>query len=305
MIQLYNLTKRFGQHVAVNGVSFCVDPGETMGLLGPNGAGKTTMMRMITGYMPPSDGKVVIDGMDMFAQPGEVKRRIGYLPEQPPVYMDLTVAEYLQFAARIRHVPPNHQKQRIDHVAERCGLTDKLGRLIGNLSKGYRQRVGLAQAMVHDPDILILDEPTVGLDPVQIIEIRELVRQLGQERTVILSSHIMQEITTICRKVAIINRGSLVAFDSIDNLSATMSRGQRLQLHVVRPEKIDLGRLERLHHVVSVELRDGGAITVHGEKSADIREAVSSEIQAMDAGLLEMKLVGLSLEEIFLQAISS
>lgn len=305
MIQIENLTKRFGQHIAVNGVSFSVGRGETMGLLGPNGAGKTTMMRMITGYLPPNDGRVVIDYLDMFDQPAEVKKRIGYLPEQPPVYMDLTVREYLDFAARIRAVPGNRIRQQIELVAERCGIADKLTRLIGNLSKGYRQRVGLAQALVHDPDILILDEPTVGLDPVQIIEIRELVRQLGRERTVILSSHIMQEITTICEKVAIINQGKLVAFDSIANLSAAMSDGQRLMLIVARPENVARERLLSLPHVVSVQQQKGGSFEILGEEGCDLRESLSRELYAMDAGLLELRLISLSLEEVFLKAITA
>lgn len=305
MIQLENLTKRFGQHLAVDGVSFCVERGETMGLLGPNGAGKTTMMRMITGYLPPSAGRVVIDSLDMFDQPEEVKRRIGYLPEQPPVYMDLTVREYLQFAGRIRLLPAKELKRRLEGVAERCGITDKLGRLIGNLSKGYRQRVGLAQALIHDPEILILDEPTVGLDPVQIIEIRELVRQLGRERTVILSSHIMQEITSICQKVAIINRGALVAYDTIANLSAAMSEGQRLLVTLARSGNVDCNRLCALPHVLSAELLPDGTLQVSGEASHDIREAIAREIQTMDAGLMELRQIDLTLEEIFLKTISS
>jgi ABC-2 type transport system ATP-binding protein len=305
MIQLENLTKRFGQHLAVDGVSFSVGRGETMGLLGPNGAGKTTMMRMITGYLPPNDGRVVIDDLDMYDQPREVKKRIGYLPEQPPVYMDLTVREYLDFAARIRGVPPGRIRQQIGQVAERCGIADKLGRLTGNLSKGYRQRVGLAQALIHDPDILILDEPTVGLDPVQIVEIRELVRQLGRERTVILSSHIMQEITTICEKVAIINQGRLVAFDSITNLSTAMSAGQRLVVVVARPDRLNCTKLAAVSHIRSVKDLGEGCIEIIGEAGFDLREKVSGEVQAMDAGLLELRLVGLTLEEVFLKAISS
>jgi ABC-2 type transport system ATP-binding protein len=305
MIQLENLTKRFGQHVAVNGVSFTVGRGETMGLLGPNGAGKTTMMRMITGYLPPNEGRVLIDDLDMFDQPSEVKKRIGYLPEQPPVYMDLTVREYLEFAARIRAVSGNRIRQQIELVADRCGISDKLGRLIGNLSKGYRQRVGLAQALVHDPDILILDEPTVGLDPVQIIEIRELVRQLGRERTVILSSHIMQEITTICEKVAIVNQGNLVAFDSITNLSSAMSDGQRILLTVARPENLLLEKLASLPHVMSVNRGADGVMEIHGQSGWDVRESLAREIYQADAGLLELRLVTLTLEEVFLKAITS
>ncbi|GAM10212.1 ATP-binding transport protein NatA [Geobacter sp. OR-1] len=305
MIQIENLTKRFGQHVAVNGISFTVGRGETMGLLGPNGAGKTTMMRMITGYLPPNDGRVVIDGLDMFDQPSEVKKRIGYLPEQPPVYMDLTVREYLEFAARIRALPGNRVKRQIELVVERCGISDKLGRLIGNLSKGYRQRVGLAQALVHNPDILILDEPTVGLDPVQIVEIRELVRELGRERTVILSSHIMQEITTICEKVAIINQGKLVAFDSIANLSSAMSGGQRLTAIVSRPGNVDRARLLSLPHLLSVESRPDGYLDILGERGWDVREPLARELYEMDSGLLELRLVSLTLEEVFLKAITS
>lgn len=305
MIRVENLTKRFGQHVAVKGVSLFVGKGETMGLLGPNGAGKTTMMRMITGYLPPSEGRVVIDDLDMFDQPSEVKKRIGYLPEQPPVYMDMTVREYLEFAARIRAVPGREIAARTSSVAERCGVSDKMKRLIGNLSKGYRQRVGLAQALVHDPDILVLDEPTVGLDPVQIIEIRELVRQLGRERTVILSSHIMQEITSICQKVAIINQGTLVAFDSIENLASSMSAGQRLKVRVARGEKVIPARLQSLPHVLSVQDNGEGLFELVGESPYDIREAVARELVTMDAGLLEMRLTALSLEEIFIKAISS
>lgn len=306
MIQIENLTKRFGQHVAVNGVTFSVSKGEAVGLLGPNGAGKTTIMRMITGYLPPSEGRVVIDDLDMFDQPNEVKKRIGYLPEQPPLYMDLTVREYLEFAARIRTVPSGELKGRIDQVCERCGISDKTGRLIGNLSKGYRQRVGLAQALVHDPEILILDEPTVGLDPVQIIEIRELVRQLGKERTVVLSSHIMQEVTSVCQKVVIINNGRLVAHDDIQRLSAAMGSGQqRILVKVARVEKVDPERLKALPHVISVFCHETGLVEVCAEGSSDVREQVGREIHLMDAGLLEMRLAAMTLEEIFLKAIST
>lgn len=305
MIQIENLTKRFGQHVAVNGITLKVAKGETLGLLGPNGAGKTTMMRMITGYLPPSDGRVLIDGLDMFDQPSEVKRRIGYLPEQPPVYLDMTVREYLLFAARIRGVAGSLLGERLAMVGERCGIGQMMGRLIGNLSKGYRQRVGLAQALIHDPDILILDEPTVGLDPAQIIEIRDLVRQLGHERTVIFSSHIMQEITSVCSRIAIIARGSLVANDTIGALSSAMERGQRVLVKVARPERLDQARLLALPHVVTVEKLDSGEIVVNGDTTGDVRESVAREVVAMDAGLQEIRLAGLTLEEVFLQAISS
>lgn len=304
MIQIDNLTKRFGQHVAVNGVSFTVGKGETLGLLGPNGAGKTTMMRMITGYLPPNDGRVLIDDLDMFDQPREVKKRIGYLPEQPPLYLDLTVREYLEFAARIRAVAGSRIRPRVETVAEQCGISHQLGRLTGNLSKGYRQRVGLAQALVHDPDILILDEPTVGLDPVQILEIRELIRHLGEERTVILSSHIMQEITAVCQKIAIINHGNLVTFDSIGNLSSN-GEGRKVLVTVARPEKVDWERLANLPHVGSISRLQNGMVEVFGDGGEDVREMLVRELYRMDAGLLELKLVRPTLEEIFVRAISS
>lgn len=305
MIQIENLTKRFGQHVAVNGVTLNITKGETLGLLGPNGAGKTTLMRMITGYLPPSDGRVLITGQDMFDQPSEVKRRIGYLPEQPPVYLDMTVHEYLLFAARIRGVEGSHLGERLATVGEQCGIGDMMGRLIGNLSKGYRQRVGLAQALIHDPDILILDEPTVGLDPAQIIEIRDLVRQLGQERTVVFSSHIMQEVTSVCSQIAIISHGSLVANDTIGALSSAMEQRQRVLVKVARPERLDFSRLMSLHNVVSVEKLENGEFVVIGGMSGDVREAVARESVAMDAGLQEIRLIGLTLEEVYLKAISS
>lgn len=304
MIVIENLTKRFGEHIAVNSVSFTADTGGTLGLLGPNGAGKTTIMRMMTGYLPPTEGRVVINGMDMFDQPEEVKRKIGYLPEQPPVYFDMTVNEYLSFAGRIRSVKKTELRDNIQRVAALCGISDKLGRLIGNLSKGYRQRVGLAQALVHDPEILILDEPTVGLDPRQIIEIRELIKDLGQERTVILSSHILQEITSICRKVVIINEGHLIAFDSIENLSKNLKQGQRLSLVVRHSERVDMNTLRKIPHLVSLHDAGGGAIAIEVEAGCDIRDEVSKLLLEMDAGLLEMKTESLTLEEIFLRVIT-
>lgn len=304
MIVIEKLTKRFGEHVAVNSVSFTADIGETLGLLGPNGAGKTTIMRMMTGYLPPTEGRVVINGMDMFDQPEEVKRKIGYLPEQPPVYMDMTVSEYLCFAGRIRGVKKDELRDNINRVAALCGISDKLGRLIGNLSKGYRQRVGLAQALVHDPEILILDEPTVGLDPRQIIEIRELIKDLGQERTVILSSHILQEITSICRKVVIINEGQLIAFDSIENLSKNLKQGQRLSLMVRHPERVDMNRLRELPHLASLHDAGGGVFAIGAEAGYDIRDEVSQLLLEMGTGLLEMKTESLTLEDIFLRVIT-
>jgi len=259
---------------------------------------------MMTGYLPPTDGRVVIDGLDMFDQPDKVKKRIGYLPEQPPVYHDMTVNEYLRFAGQIRGVKKPDLKGNVNRVAALCGISDKLGRLIGNLSKGYRQRVGLAQALVHDPDILILDEPTVGLDPKQIIEIRELIRSLGKERTVILSSHILQEVTSLCRKVAIINEGRLVAFDTIARLSEYLKRVQTLIVAVAYPERIDLAAIRAIRGVASAEQTGDGRLTVDALPDSDIRAGVAEKVIGMGAGLVEMKNETLTLEEIFLKVIT-
>jgi ABC-2 type transport system ATP-binding protein len=304
MIVVDNLTKRFGQHSAVQSVSFSVSEGETLGLLGPNGAGKTTVMRMMTGYLPPTEGRVVINDMDMFDQPNEIKKRIGYMPEHPPLYHEMTVREFLEFAGLLRGMEKASLRQSMERVAGMCGIADMLGRLIGNLSKGYRQRVGLAQALVHDPEILILDEPTVGLDPKQIIEIRELIRDLGRERTVVLSSHILYEVTSICQKVAIINEGKLLAYDTIDNLSDSLRSGQTLVVTLSRPDRVDIGMIRQLPHVVNVDKNSTSVIEIRAEAGHDIRDAVSRYLLESDAGLLEMKTETMSLEDIFLKVIT-
>lgn len=304
MITIESLTKVYGQHRAVDNVTLEVKRGETLGLLGPNGAGKTTIMRMLTGYIPPTSGRVVIDGLDMYDHPERIKRTIGYLPEHPPLYLDMTVSEYLSFTARIKGVDTARLKESVEHTAELCGISDKLGRLTGNLSKGYRQRVGLAQALVHEPKILVLDEPTVGLDPRQIIEIRELIKGLGGERTVILSSHILQEVTSICRSVAIINEGNLVAFDTMDNLSAAFEREQRLSIRVADRDALDLKALRALSHIVSVDLMPEGGLAIISEGGHDIRAGVSQAIATMGAGLLEMRTDTLTLEDIFLRVVT-
>ena len=304
MITIENLTKIFGQHEAVKSISFSIDKGETLGLLGPNGAGKTTTMRMITGYLPPTEGRVMINEMDMFDHPNEVKKQIGYLPEQPPLYLDMTVMEYLKFTAQIRGVRVSDIKNNVNHVAELCGITDKLGRLTGNLSKGYRQRVGLAQALVHDPKILILDEPTSGLDPRQIIEIRDLIKELGRERTVILSSHILQEVTSVCEKVAIINDGKLVAFDTIANLSHDLGKGQRIIVHVANMDKVNFDELSASSYVKMVEKVSDEIFEIEVESGYDIRETISTLLANMGAGILEMKTESMTLEDIFLKAVT-
>ncbi len=220
MIKVEGLTKRYGDVTAIEDISFQVEKGEIVGFLGPNGAGKTTTMRIITGFLPSTDGTATVAGHDIFEKPMEVKKRIGYLPEHPPVYADMTVTGYLKFVSKIKGVPRSARADAIDRMVERCGLKDVRKKIIGKLSKGYRQRVGLAQAMIHDPEVLILDEPTIGLDPKQIIEIRELVKSLAGEQTIILSTHILPEVTMICQRCLIIDRGRIVADDSLEALTA-------------------------------------------------------------------------------------
>src|SRR6185503_13375320 len=219
VIEVQHLTKRYGRVTAVHDVSFRVERGEILGFLGPNGAGKTTTMRILTGYMPATEGKAIVAGFDVFDQPIEAKRRTGYLPETPPLYPDMTVIEYLGFVARIKGVPPGERRQRVQQVMERTRVADMANRLCAKLSKGYRQRVGLAQALIHNPDVLILDEPTAGLDPKQIIETRELIKDLAGDHTVILSTHILPEVSQTCERVVIINAGRVVAIDTPDNLT--------------------------------------------------------------------------------------
>jgi ABC-2 type transport system ATP-binding protein len=224
MIEVANLTKRYGELVAVRGVSFTAAPGQILGFLGPNGAGKTTTMRIITGFMPATTGTVRVDGFDVFEQSSEVRRRIGYLPENPPLYNDMAVEPYLRFVAKLKGMSRSDIASAIEHVIETCGLTGVRERLLGHLSKGFRQRVGLAQALIHDPPVLVLDEPTIGLDPRQIIEIRSLIKGLGTgKRTVVLSTHILPEVSQVCDKVVIINEGHVVVEDSLANLTRTRS----------------------------------------------------------------------------------
>jgi ABC-2 type transport system ATP-binding protein len=232
MIQVEGLTKKYARHVAVNDISFSVDKGDIVGFLGPNGAGKTTTMRILTCFMPPTEGKATVAGFDVFENSFEVKKRIGYLPEAPPLYPEMNVRDYLTFVARLKNVPANEVKSRTEQVMERCSVADVKEKLISKLSKGYRQRVGLAQAIIHNPDVLILDEPTSGLDPKQITETRELIQSLAGEHTIILSTHILPEVEAVCRKVIIINKGRLVATDSVENLKSRAGVGNAVQIQV-------------------------------------------------------------------------
>lgn len=304
MIEIRNVTKKYGQHTAVDDVSMSVSAGETMGLLGPNGAGKTTLMRMITGYLPPTSGEVLVAGFDMYEQPDEVKKRVGYLPEHPPIYLDMTVKEYLGFAGEIHGLEGSALKEGIEKAADYCGISDKLGRLAGNLSKGYRQRVGLAQALIHDPEILILDEPTVGLDPRQVIEIRGLISGLGKNRTVLLSSHILQEVKAVCTSVAIIHNGRLLVTDRIDSLSERLGDRQSLFLRVAHRDRVNMAGLEAVQGVMRVKETGDGVFELSVSSDRDCREDISRAVVQMDAGLLELRSLSSSLEDIFLRVIA-
>jgi ABC-2 type transport system ATP-binding protein len=304
MIEVENLTKRYGRHTAVDGVSFKVMKGEILGFLGPNGAGKTTTMRILTCYLPPTEGKARVAGFDVFEEPLEVKRRVGYTPETPPLYPDMEVGDFLEFCARIKGVPKASRKQRLDDAMEKTRIADVRDRLIGRLSKGYRQRVGLAQAILGNPDVLILDEPTAGLDPKQIIETRELIRGLGGEHTIILSTHILPEVSMVCGRVVIINKGRVVAEDTPENLTHRL-RGAatlRLELRADASEALDV--LKTVPGVAAVRPRSAGAgvaaFELDPEPGSDIRPELARVVVARGYDLLALQQVGMSLEDIFL-----
>jgi len=305
MIEVAGLTKRYGPTLAVSDVSFEVRKGEVLGFLGPNGAGKTTTMRVITGYLPPSEGKVLVAGYDVVEEPLEAKRRTGYLPETPPVYPDMTVTEYLGFVARIKGVARKEMKTRISEVIERCAITDHQHRQIGKLSKGYRQRVGLAQALIHNPEVLILDEPTAGLDPKQIIETRELIRRLAGQHTIVLSTHILPEVSKTCDRVVVINQGKVVAVGTPDELTHRLQGYETVLLTVEGPAAEIIDKLQRVGGVNMVEPREAQdtrvMFEVHTEKGHDVRAELARAVVESRWNLLELKTSGLSLEDIFLK----
>lgn len=306
MIEVANLTKKYGDNVAVDHLSFRVEKGQIYGFLGPNGAGKSTTMNMITGYIAPTEGTVAIDGRDIQKEPEEARKRIGYLPEMPPLYMEMTVEEYLSFAAQLKKIPRADQKARIEKGMEMTGILEVRGRLIRNLSKGYRQRVGLAQAVLGDPEVIILDEPSVGLDPKQIIEIRDLIRGLGKEHTVILSSHILSEVSAICDHIMIISHGHLVASDSPEGLRKLMSGSMELQL-TVRGGKEELaGALAGLEGIASMESmtaprEDFARVKVIPRDNTDVREEIFYALAGARLPIMEMAVSEKSLEDIFLE----
>ncbi len=305
MIQVENVTKRFGQRVAVDSLNFTVDKGEILGFLGPNGAGKSTTMNIITGYLSATDGTVKVDGHEILEEPEAVKRQIGYMPEQPPLYLDMTVVDYLSFVCDIKRVPQKQKRQNIDRALSMLALTDVRGRLIKNLSKGYKQRVGVAQALIGAPPVLILDEPTIGLDPQQIIETRNLIRELGKEHTIILSSHILPEVAAVCTRVLIINKGRIVASDTPDNLSKGMVGDNKLTLRVAGAEKQALDALHAVAHVIkaqSLGSREPGTVDVmvEAKREHDIRKPVFYAMSEADLPILSMRAMDVSLEDIFL-----
>jgi ABC-2 type transport system ATP-binding protein len=301
MIEARSITKRYGDLTAIERVTFTVAKGEVLAFLGPNGAGKTTTMRILTCFMPATEGTALVAGFDCFGQPVEVKRRIGYLPETPPVYQELTVTEYLTFVGRVKGMGAAALRAGLDRVVERLSLGDVRHRLIANLSRGYRQRVGLAQALLHDPPVLILDEPTVGLDPKQIIEIRELIKSLAGSHTVILSTHILPEATAVCQRVVIINAGRIVAEDQPDRLSARLRRSEKLSVTVKAPPADLADRLRALPGVLAVfEPTDGGAFLLECALGRDLRDDIARFIVTNGWGLLELKTVSMTLEDVFL-----
>jgi ABC-2 type transport system ATP-binding protein len=300
MIEAINLTKVYDNTPAITDVSFTVEKGEILGFLGPNGAGKTTTMRILTGFLPPTSGTAKVAGFDVLNQSKEVRQRIGYMPENPPVYGDMTVNSFLKFISRIKGVPKAKEKERIDLAIQKCALESVHKRLIGHLSRGYRQRVGLAQALIHDPEVLILDEPTIGLDPAQIIEIRQLIKALAGEHTVILSSHILPEVEQTCARVVIINKGKIIAIDSPEKLSMSLRGANLYNVRVKRPTPELEEQLKKLDGVVEVKSEDG-SYTIETSKDKDIREDISELIVGKKAGLLELAPVAFTLEDVFVQ----
>ncbi len=313
MIQVEGLSKKYARHVAVNNISFNVDKGDIVGFLGPNGAGKTTTMRILTCFMPPTEGKATVAGFDVFEQPFEVKKRIGYLPETPPVYPEMSVRDYLTFVANIKNVLASDIKRRTEEVMERCSVADVRDRLISKLSKGYRQRVGLAQAIIHNPDVLILDEPTSGLAPKQIIETRELIKNLAGEHTIILSTHILPEVEAICEKVIIINKGRVVATDSVERLRNRTGEGAvQVQIDTEGSATVDSvqQRLEQVPGVSKVLSATGvaaGSIVfeVDSLPGRNARADIARAVVQSGWNLLELKSLTYSLEEVFLELTGS
>ena len=305
MIEVSHLSKQYGDVVAVEDVSFRAEKGVILGFLGPNGAGKTTTMRMLTCYLPPSSGEAKVAGFDILEESMEVRKRIGYLPEQPPVYHDMTVGAYLRFVAKIKGVPGPQLNGRLDDTMEKTGIAHHRDTVIGHLSKGYRQRVGLAQALVHEPDVLILDEPTVGLDPKQIIEIREVIKGLGGDHTVILSTHILPEVSMTCSQLVIINNGRIAGEGTPESLMAQLKEGEVLRAHIDGPTDEIRAMLQGLDDVLDVSSEPGeGIYLVTSAPGQDVRDALTKQVVDGGYSLRELRPLDMTLEDIFLSLTS-
>lgn len=299
MIKVSGLTKDYGSRRAIHNLNFDCQQGEIVGFLGPNGAGKTTTMRILTGYMPPSDGEAVVAGYDVVEESLEVRKRVGYLPESVPLYYDMAVADYLKYMGELRHIP--NVEDRVDEVLDMVGLIDRANGYIGNLSKGMKQRVGLAQALLHRPEVLILDEPTIGLDPGQVVEVRELIREIGKERTVLLSTHLLNEAQNLCDRVLIINKGKIVAEDTTENLQARLLGAERVVVRV-RGEADELAdTIKSVKGVRKVETLEDGGVEFEFASGKDLRPEVAKQVIKDGYDLLELRPLGMSLEEIFLE----
>ena len=310
MITVKGLTKRYAHNTAVNDISFEVQKGQIVGFLGPNGAGKTTTMRMLTCFLTPSGGTASVAGFDILEQPFEVKKRIGYLPETPPVYPEMRIAEYLTFVGRLKGLTGSDLRSRVDYSCDRCAIADVKDKIIGKLSKGYRQRVGLAQAIIHNPDVLILDEPTAGLDPKQINETRDLIKSLAGDHTIILSTHILPEVSQTCEQVIIINKGKVVATDSVSNLQGRARSGESVLLEIgARNGSVDpvavQRTLEQVSGVTRVVFKEDGqrraVFEVEGQKGRSLRGDLARAVVESGWDLNELRAASMSLEEIFLQ----
>jgi len=317
MIEVENITKYYGNIRAIENVTFRVEKGEVVGFLGPNGSGKTTTMRILTCFMPASNGRATVAGYDVFTQSLDVRRHIGYMPESVPLYTEMKVSSYLKYVSKIRKIPRSQRNSRIDAVLESCGLTHMRNRIIGQLSKGYRQRVGLAQALIHNPDVLILDEPTIGLDPKQIVEIRELIKEFGKEHTILLSTHILPEASMICGRIIVINNGSIagsitlsdgriMSIQSGDGETTTLGESEKLYVEAKAPVVDFIATVSQIQNVINVQVAGQSAdnypqFYIDYELNMDIREELSSVIINNSWELLEMRPVEMTLEEVFLR----
>lgn len=305
MIEVRELSKNYGPHKAIDRLSFSVKKGEVVGFLGPNGAGKTTTMKIITGFMPPSDGSVRVAGYDVFENPLEVKRRIGYLPETPPVYGEMTVESYLKFVARLKGVEKSRLHDLVERAIGKTDLNSVRNRLIQNLSKGYRQRVGISQALVSDPEVLILDEPTVGLDPRQVAEVRQLIKELAGHHTIILSTHILPEVQATCQRIIIINKGRIVAEDTLEGLSRRMAGSGRVHVRVGQASDAVAAGLKSTPGVLALREPQTGVYEVDTDGNKEVAQALAAKVVSLGAGLLELREEASNLEDIFLKLTTS